>query len=118
MTDDILIAAVRQALRGIADPCSIAAGIPIDLTDMGLVTAITVADGQVTVQLQLTSPFCMQIGLISDQITGVVGALEGVTAVSVDIDHTAEWLPTMVAPEAQRRLRAVRPFPVLTVAEP
>jgi metal-sulfur cluster biosynthetic enzyme len=105
--------AVIEALRAVADPCSIAAGVPIDLIDMGLVSEMVIDDGHVMVTLRLTSPFCMQIGLITDRICTVVGSLDGVTDVDVDIDFTSEWLPSMIATYAQEHLRQIRPFPAL-----
>jgi metal-sulfur cluster biosynthetic enzyme len=104
---------VRAALRGVADPCAIATGVPIDVVGMGLVKDVRVAGGTVTVELQLTSPFCMQIGLLSDQSRTAVGRLPGVTEVLVEVDHAAEWMPEDMEPEAQAALRRVRPLPLV-----
>jgi metal-sulfur cluster biosynthetic enzyme len=104
------VAQVREALRRVADPCAIATGVPVDIVDMGLVQGIDVRGHTVTVTLRLTSPFCMQIGLISEQIQKVVRRLDGVADVCVDVDHLAEWMPEMMNPAAQRRLRRLRPL--------
>ncbi len=101
---------VEAALRRVADPCSIATGVPINLVDMGLVLVASREDGVARVVLQLTSPICMQIGIIQAKILDEVGAIEGVTKVDVDIDHGAEWLPSMVAGHARIALRQRRPF--------
>lgn len=108
---------VSDALRTVADPCSIAAGVPIDLIAMGLLAALEVHSGHVTITLRLTGPFCMQIGNIIERVTSAVRAVDGVDTVRVDIDHQAEWLPSMMAPGARSALRQIRPFPIETVPE-
>lgn len=110
----ITIDEVREALRGVADPCAIATGVPVDVVDMGLVQHIDVTDDAVTVTLRLTTPFCMQIGLLSEQIETVLRRDPRIRDVQVVVDHTAEWWPEMMNPAAQQRLRQVRPLPVVT----
>lgn len=105
---------VLSALRSVADPCAIATGVPIDVVAMGLVQDLRVGSGHVAVELRLTSPFCMQIGLIRDQIEKAVGHLEGVEHVDVGVDHTAEWMPEHMELGARDALRRVRPL-ALTV---
>jgi metal-sulfur cluster biosynthetic enzyme len=106
---------VREALRAVADPCAIATGVPVDVVAMGLVHAISSDSGGVTVTLRLTSPFCMQVGLITQRCQEVLRRLPGVgapTAVRVEVDATAEWLPEDMHPDARAALRRVRPLPV------
>ncbi|SPT58053.1 MULTISPECIES: metal-sulfur cluster assembly factor [Actinomadura] len=106
----ITIDEVRAALRGVADPCAIATGAPVDIVDMGLIQGIDVTAGAVTVTLRLTSPFCMQIGLMSEQIGKALRRLPDVADVRVEVDHLAEWMPEMMDPQAQERLRRIRPL--------
>lgn len=103
---------VDAALRRIVDPCSIATGVPINLVEMGLVLSAERQGTTASIKLQLTSNICMQIGIIEAKIYEEVGTIPGVSEVVVDIDHEAEWLPSMVAPGAQQALRARRPFPL------
>jgi metal-sulfur cluster biosynthetic enzyme len=107
---------VREALRAVADPCAIATGVPVDIVAMGLVQDVRIESGTVTVELRLTSPFCMQIALISEQARTSVGGLPGVTDVRIEVDHAAEWMPEDMAPEAQAALRRVRPLPLGVVS--
>jgi metal-sulfur cluster biosynthetic enzyme len=100
--------AVRDALRAVVDPCSIATGVPIDIVDMGLVRSVEVRDGAAVVGLRLTHPFCMQAANIADAIRVAVRDGAGLEA-TVEIDVGDEWWPTMMAPEARERLRRVRP---------
>ncbi|MFI5624011.1 iron-sulfur cluster assembly protein [Nocardioides sp. NPDC051685] len=103
---------IESALRRIADPCSIATGVPIDLVDMGLVLEASRSGSTANVKLQLTSNVCIQIGIIEAKIYDEVGAVDGIETVVVDIDHQAEWLPSMMADRSRTALRERRPFPL------
>jgi metal-sulfur cluster biosynthetic enzyme len=107
---ELFDAAVVAAVRRVPDPCSIATGVPVDLIDMGLVLEASRTDGLATIRLQLTSPMCIQIGMIEAKIRTEVSALAGVRDVVVEIDHQAEWLPTKMASHVRRALRERRPF--------
>lgn len=107
---------LATALRTIADPCSIATGVPIDLIDMGLVLDATRDDATARIRLQLTSNICMQIGIIEAKIRSVVSAIAWVDDVDVEIDYRAEWLPEMMAGHARMALRERRPFPLTPIA--
>jgi metal-sulfur cluster biosynthetic enzyme len=106
---------VEEALRRIVDPCSIATGVPIDLVDMGLVLAASRQGTTARVRLQLTSNVCIQIGIIEAKIHDEAGSIEGVEEVVVEIDHQAEWLPSMVNTRAISALRERRRFPLPVV---
>jgi metal-sulfur cluster biosynthetic enzyme len=106
-----LIEQVHRALERVVDPCSIATGVPITLAEMGLVEDVTVTADQARIRLRVTSPFCMHIGNMHERIRDVVAEVPGIEAVHVDVDDGMTWLPSMMAPEAQQRLRAVRPLP-------
>lgn len=103
-----LAAAIRTTLDEIKDPCSLAAGTPLGLNEMGLVKHVAVgADGAVSIALRLTSPFCHMIGFFKAEALRRVGALEGVTSVELSADNGLDWSPRDIAPAAQAR-RAVR----------
>ncbi|QTH20282.1 DUF59 domain-containing protein [Rhizorhabdus wittichii] len=99
---------VRDALRRVVDPCSIAAGVPIDVIDMGIIKAVDVRDGAIAITLRPTSPFCFQLDMIAAQIVAKVQ--EAVPhKVSTEVDFAADWDPEMMSEQARARLRAVRP---------
>ena len=91
---------IDAALNSVADPCSVAVHSPMGLIDMGLVEHVVVDGGEVTVRLRLTSPTCLQVGYFSREVTDRVGALAGVTRVTVTHDLGFDWTPEMIAPEA------------------
>lgn len=101
---------LRRALDRVVDPCSIATGVPITLTEMGLVAGLEVSAGRATVHLRVTSPFCMHIGNMQERIIEVLGEVDGMQEVRVEVDDGMEWLPTMMSDEARLRLREVRPL--------
>ena len=102
---------LRDALRRVVDPCSIATGVPVDLIDMGLVKDLRLDDGTAYVELMVTSPLCTQIGLIAERVREVLAEVDGVGSVEVTVDARAEWWPGMMAESARTRLRLLRPLP-------
>lgn len=95
---------IRRVLDEIKDPCSVAASSPMGLSEMGIVKSVDIArNGQVEVELRLTSPFCEMIAYFRNEALAKIGKLPGVTAVSVTHDSGLDWEPEMIAPEAQAR---------------
>lgn len=95
---------VRALLDGIKDPCSVAASVPMGLDEMGIVETVAIsADGHVAIALRLTSPFCEMIAYMRNEAIARIGALEGVSGVSVTHDSGLDWDHDMIAPKAQAR---------------
>lgn len=118
-------ALVRDVLNGVVDPCSITAGVPGGMDDMGLISDIQIRDdgagGQlVGVKIGLTDPTCMLLGSFANEARERLSELPGVTGVDVTLDHELEWTPDMLAPQYQRRLaehraQVRRTLPLLAV---
>lgn len=101
MHDDI-----RARLDEVKDPCSVTAGNPMGLAEMGLIKSTEVSDdGDVSLVLRLTSPFCEMIGFLKSQAEEKVGALPGVRSVTVTTDSGFDWSPEDMSAEQQRRRR-------------
>lgn len=101
-----LRAEILRLLDEIQDPCSVAAGTPMGLAEMGLVGSLWISpSGDVEIDLRLTSPFCHMIGFMKTEAMAKVGALEGVRGVTVTGDAGLDWSPELIAPEAQQRRR-------------
>lgn len=97
---------IHSLINEVGDPCSVAAGTPMGLADMGLVERVEVGtEGDVIVSLRLTSPSCYQIGYFSQEIKTRVGRLEGVRNVEVRADSGLDWTPSMMSEDAKRRRR-------------
>jgi metal-sulfur cluster biosynthetic enzyme len=109
---------VLNSLLKVVDPCSIATGVPISISDMGLVREIVVENGTATVKLRLTNPFCFQIGIICDEVEKKVRAL-GLDCV-IDVDPNDDWSSDLMSLDAQERLRQrrQRPLPLSALKKP
>ena len=70
---------VIDALRGVDDP-----EYPgVSVVDMGMIGGVEVAAGRAAVELITTFSGCPAHDVISDEIAGAVGALDGITDVEV-----------------------------------
>ncbi|GKQ41942.1 metal-sulfur cluster assembly factor [Streptomyces sp. A012304] len=116
---------VRAVLNEILDPCSITAGVPAGLDDMGLVSDVHVRDdgtgGQcVAVTVGVTEPSCVLIGSFAAEAQVRLTALTGVSAVDVRLTDDFDWTPDRLAPHYRQRLdehreRKRRALPLLAV---
>ncbi|HEY2651899.1 MAG TPA: iron-sulfur cluster assembly protein [Solirubrobacteraceae bacterium] len=100
---------IREVLNGIIDPCSITAGVPAGMDDMGLISDVQVAEdgagGQrISVAVGVTDPTCMLLGSFANEARLRLADLPGVTSVDIKLDHELEWTPDRFAPHYQQRL--------------
>lgn len=94
---------IAQCLRNVIDPCSAARGINNDIVAMGLLKDIEIDGKHVTVHMRLTTPACLMVTNIREQIQEEVGSLPGVDSVSMETDGGHNWRRTMMSPEAKQR---------------
>lgn len=95
---------IGEAMNTIKDPCSLAAGTPLGLDEMGLVKDVAISpDGKVTISLRLTSPFCHMIGFFKSEAVRLVAALPGVSEVELVADNGLDWSPSLISPAAAQR---------------
>jgi metal-sulfur cluster biosynthetic enzyme len=99
---------VRELLNTIVDPCSVAAGAPAGLTDMGLVRTVEVDDQTVSVRIGLTEPGCMMGASFVVRARELLAAQPGVEAVAVELEQDCDWSPALLDSDYARRLEAVR----------
>lgn len=101
--------AVHAALRRVYDPCSVAAGAPLDLVAMGLIRSCTLdRAGRAQVVMAVTSPACFLSENMAAGIREQVGAVEGVTGVDVEIDSDFRWTPDDLSSQAKALLHERR----------
>ena len=99
-----LRALITAELDEIKDPCSLAAGTPFGLAEMGLIDEIVISEtGTVLVKLRLTSPFCHMIGFFKQEATRRIQSLPGVTAVELAADNGLDWSPRRISASAVAR---------------
>lgn len=90
--------AARSALDEIYDPCSVAAGKPLGLDEMGLVQELRVTEtGDVHVVLRTTFPGCTMIPMLAGAVEERVSDLPGVEEVTVSIDPSFTWTPAAIS---------------------
>jgi metal-sulfur cluster biosynthetic enzyme len=106
---------VRERINAIEDPCSLAHRLPVGLADMGLVTAIEVADDadakgrhDVHLTLRVTAPGCMYVPFMDKAIRANLAELGEVGEVSTFWDPDADWSRSDIAEPVRERMAAVR----------
>ena len=109
----VLIDEIRICLNGIVDPCSITAGAPAGLVDMGLVSKAEIEprdEGglRAVIEIGITHPFCMMAGVFLNEVRQRVGALDGIEEVVVSLDSDTVWTPALMTEDYRARLANVR----------
>jgi metal-sulfur cluster biosynthetic enzyme len=111
---------ILAELDHIKDPCSVASGIPLGLTEMGLVESVRVGhDGDVEIALRLTAPTCHMIAFMRSEAIRRLADVDGVTSVDLIGDQGLDWRPSMMTESAkakrEERLRhSRRALPLLS----
>ena len=90
--------ALRQALRQVIDP-----ELGLNIIELGLVYQIEIDEGDVEVQMTLTSPGCPAGPQIMDDVQRTLKMLDGVMSVNVNLVWEPYWTPERIDP----RVRAV-----------
>jgi metal-sulfur cluster biosynthetic enzyme len=96
---------VRERLADLVDPCSVGAGNPMDIVEMGLVDDIRLQDGDLIISMCLTSPQCLMLEHFAVEARRVTADLPGVSTVTVRGDNGMVWSPERMSPEAADRRR-------------
>lgn len=84
---------IKDVLSGVHDPCSVAAGRPMSLLDMGLVLDWTFESGLLTVRFCVTSASCSMAPHFTEAAKQELLKLDGIAAVNIEIDTQHLWLP-------------------------
>jgi metal-sulfur cluster biosynthetic enzyme len=90
--------AIRKAIRAVKDP-----ELNLNIIDIGLVYDVDVDEesGDVRVQMTLTSPGCPAGAEIIGDVKRVVGDMEGVRSVEVDLVWEPYWTPEKMDPRVR-----------------
>jgi metal-sulfur cluster biosynthetic enzyme len=100
---------VAQALAAVPDPCSVAAGAPLGLLDMGLVRSYEIdAADRLTVVLDVTSPACMMAGHFVADAETRLRQIPGIREVTVSVQPTLEWSEARLTPHGRAVLERRR----------
>ena len=92
LTDDII-----SALKTVYDP-----EIPADIYEIGLIYKIDIEDDlMVKIVMTLTAPGCPVAGEMPGWVENAVGAVEGISGVTVEMTFDPPWTPDRMSEEAQ-----------------
>ena len=91
--------AVRTALRKVKDP-----ELNLSVVDLGLVYEVAVDEGEVHVQMTLTSPGCPSGPEILGDAQRAVEAIDGVKTVDVELVWSPYWTPERIDPKVRAYL--------------
>jgi metal-sulfur cluster biosynthetic enzyme len=91
--------AVRVALRKVKDP-----ELDLSIIDLGLVYEIAVHEGEVHIQMSLTSPGCPSGPEIMLGAQEAIEALDGVTKADVELVWSPYWTPDRIDPKVRAYL--------------
>lgn len=90
---------VLDALRNVYDP-----EIGINIVDLGLVYDLRQENGQVAIDMTLTSMGCPAGPMLVQQIEEVLAGLDGVDGVSVQLIWNPPWSPSLMSEDAKMEL--------------
>lgn len=99
--EPVVVQQARELLETVMDPCSVAAGRPVSIVAMGLVTDITTQGSNITLTLRTTFPGCTMAPKFAEAAEEQLCTLPGVETVEVVIDPTFTWSPDQARPEAR-----------------
>jgi metal-sulfur cluster biosynthetic enzyme len=97
--EHLKVAEVKVILKTIIDP-----EIPVNIWDLGLVYNIIAQDGEVTIEMTLTSPNCPAIDIIPQQVEESVEMLEWVNRCEVELVWDPKWNTSFMSEETQIEL--------------
>lgn len=90
---------VIAALGSVYDP-----ELGIDVVNLGMVYAVTVAGSAVSVEMTLTTPGCPLHSTIEAHVTQTLLSLRGVQEVDLQIVWDPPWTPLSMSAEARHSL--------------
>ena len=93
---DVSVEQARLALRKVKDP-----DLNLNIVDLGLIYDVRVADGNVEVDMSLTSPGCPSGPEIMGDAERMLKALPGVGTVTVNLVWSPFWTPDRIEPRVR-----------------
>jgi metal-sulfur cluster biosynthetic enzyme len=90
---DLLDQRIEAALSLVYDPCSVAAGRPLSLVDMNLVTGWTFADGVLDITFCVTFAGCTMAPHFVEAAQAELEKIDGMHVVNTHIDTDHIWTP-------------------------
>lgn len=93
---------VMDAIREVYDP-----EIPINIVDLGFIYGVEIDGGKVDVSMTLTIPGCPMHQILTRQVNDVVGKLDGVEEVNVELTFEPRWTVDNISEQGKETLRGM-----------
>jgi metal-sulfur cluster biosynthetic enzyme len=93
---------IREAVKVVEDP-----EIGISIVELGLVYGIENVDGDVSVTMTLTSPFCPIGPFLISQIQTVIEELPGIKSCNVELVWSPPWDPKAMASDEAKDMLGI-----------
>ncbi len=81
--------AIIEALKTVEDP-----DLFLDIYFLGLIYSIQIEEGEVVIEMTFTTPLCPSGPQLKQDVMLKVGAVPGVTKVTVNITFSPPWEPS------------------------
>lgn len=91
---------ILEALKVVRDP-----EIPVNVVDLGLIYGLTIDDGEVAIEMTLTSPGCPVQDMIQADAELAAMKVEGVRRVAVEFVWTPPWTPQKMTEDGKKQMR-------------
>jgi len=89
---------IADVLRHVDDP-----ELGINIVDLGLIYDLRFDDGDLAIELTMTTPACPLSDYIKKNIRHIADRAKGIERVHIDIVWTPPWSPEMMDPEVRRQ---------------
>ncbi len=100
LTEPLTPGLVRGLLRAVIDP-----ELGVNVIDLGLVYEVSVgADGDVTIEMTLTTPGCPLGGFLDDQIRACLAQMPQIRDLHVEVVWEPPWDPAVMSDTAKAQL--------------
>ncbi|HEY5552329.1 MAG TPA: metal-sulfur cluster assembly factor [Opitutaceae bacterium] len=96
---EVLLTEVRKAIGTVLDP---EFGIPVD--DLGLIYDLRIREGEVSIQMTLTTQHCPAGEVIVNGVKAAVESLPSVRQATVTLVWDPVWTPNMLSARARELL--------------
>jgi metal-sulfur cluster biosynthetic enzyme len=91
---------ILEALKVVRDP-----EIPVNVVDLGLIYALAIDDGEVAIEMTLTSPGCPVQDMIQADVELAAMKVEGVRRVAVEFVWSPPWTPEKMTEDGKKQMR-------------
>ena len=104
MSAGVIDERIESALQTVFDPCSLAADVPINLVDMGLVREGRIESRTAQIRMTFTSAYCLQATTMVEAVRAAIAGIDEVDDVCIEVDTLAPWSEEELAASARLRL--------------